>query len=828
MGKPKVEMATAESVTEVKEALEQLRAECNARDQSLEDRAVKIEKSIEALKQELSGKIRTVESQTEHHAGDIRDAADHRRSLEDNIKKEVEKHQEQQAYLKTLESHLKGVEQIAQQNYEVLEHMQKQAEQERIEELNMAKEELHQHAIETARKDADTVQAKAHQELEGATTTVRNEMSTGLRDLEKRLNAALQKSYEALDVRLKEATEALEGRCSEVAAATEERRGALEVSVREQISKVEVETRTKAEQDLEAEKNSRQKQEAITAAEIKKMAASFKVSCDELEEDGKKCWGQVKDNQRDAESKISEALAESRAGIQLLEAESSRLNAFCAGVSGLPTRQVEWRISEDVLKSLERVQDRRSVVAPSLTGDAQTSFFSPPFEAAGTRGMQLELRVHTRRPNVEEQSKTGEDQCSLYLWAAPGLQLVFRLFLGSESVILRHTFNGKEPCGMKRMGAIVEQKAIDGSLRLGIEIHESLLESAVTGEVGTSNPMAVQVIQREAPHRPVDGTLSVQRYLNHRLLELMQSQGRGMLDQLQRKVDQVRSRATRRVQWRLENAPLLRQSFGQDQAVRSTAFQAAGISGLQLVFYPSGYAGARPGFCSVFLSCPPGCTVRCWLWAGRWRREARAEPEDKPDMLGRVNFCRFENVVDPVDESVELALEIEEAKQASKGGLVMSAADAPQSDLSPNNGASTHSVADASTKDPSNGLERADLATMKVQHNLATKPSQDGGVQQLPAIWTTQGFHTFGDIEELPADGKASSRAQTASTAMKGGLSPPATPMLPRPGTTATSGSGSRKSTPRKIKGGGAMSAREMAKYKEYDQVNHPLPAPSY
>ena len=31
--------------------------------------------------------------------------------------------------------------------------------------------------------------------------------------------------------------------------------------------------------------------------------------------------------------------------------------------------------------------------------------------------------------------------------------------------------------------------------------------------------------------------------------------------------------------------------------------------------------GARPGFCSVFLSCPPNVTLRCWLWAGRLRKE---------------------------------------------------------------------------------------------------------------------------------------------------------------------------------------------------------------
>eukprot|EP00930_Biecheleria_cincta_P070114 TRINITY_DN5776_c0_g1_i5.p1 TRINITY_DN5776_c0_g1~~TRINITY_DN5776_c0_g1_i5.p1 ORF type:complete len:246 (+),score=30.54 TRINITY_DN5776_c0_g1_i5:1206-1943(+) len=237
-----------------------------------------------------------------------------------------------------------------------------------------------------------------------------------------------------------------------------------------------------------------------------------------------------------------------------------------------------------------------------------------------------------------------------------------------------------------------------------------------------------------------------------------------ILDQLQKKVDQVRSRATRKVQWRLENAPLLRQMFADRQAGRSTAFQAGGISGLQLVFYPQGYAGARPVFLSVFLSCPPGCTVRCWLWAGRWRREAKAEPADKPDLIGRVNFCRFENCVDPMDESVELALEIEQAQQTTRSGLQAanrSISNHEVSEFDAQPGESTISATEADTP-----LERADLAISRVQHDLNTKPGPDG-VQLLPAIWTTQGFHTFENMEDKPTESQsvgAGSRAQMAGS----------------------------------------------------------------
>ncbi|CAE7298685.1 unnamed protein product [Symbiodinium pilosum] len=154
--------------------------------------------------------------------------------------------------------------------------------------------------------------------------------------------------------------------------------------------------------------------------------------------------------------------------------------------------------------------------------------------------------------------------------------------------------------------------------------------------------------------------------------------------------------------------------------------------------------------------------MRCWLWAGRLRKEARQEPADQPELLGRINFARFENVIDPVDESVELVLEIEEAQQASKTTMSSqplpiedSASRMDTADLS-KQGASAQSMSEPSKAD--GRIERADVQRTKIQHNGAKPPPES--VQQLPSIWTTQGFHSFGDLEE-----GTSTRANTASTA---------------------------------------------------------------
>mmetsp|Transcript_58848 Transcript_58848/g.137880 ORF Transcript_58848/g.137880 Transcript_58848/m.137880 type:complete len:815 (-) Transcript_58848:224-2668(-) len=807
--------ATVDALGELKAELRQMSSNAAKRDDFVRGQISKLEQLISAQKQDMDYSLSQQKEKVEAHEEGFQQMQSETQVLRQEFTSEVAKIQDLQAKAESLEKDVGGVQSLAKQNYEALQEMQKQAQQEHMEELKKARQDLEKHALEAARKDADEVSTKAKKDLDGATTAVRGEMSKGLQELQANLTESMKQSFAALEKNMAETRAALEAQCKAIQKETQEKHEATEKSLTQRIVEVESSAKQLTEEQVALEKKTREQREEVIYAELEKLDKEFKGSHEELKEETRQGHEKIHEVRREAEDRSAAVLAENRANIELLQGEATRLNAFCAGVSGLPTRQVEWRLAEGTLKQLEKVQDREPVDDPSLVGDAQASFFSPPFEAAGTRGMQLELRVHTRRSAHGEEDDPSGNQCSLYLWACAGLQLVFRLFLGTESVVLRHTFDGKSPCGLKRMGSIFEQKSVDGSLRLGIEIHESLVESTASGSGGTSNPMTVQAADREDPHGPVDGELAVQRYVNHRLLELMQSQGRAFLDQLHKKVDVMRSRAVRRVQWRLENGPLLYQTFAKEQAVRSTAFQAAGISGMQFVFYPQGCAGARPGFCSIFLSCPPNCTMRCWLLAGRLRKEARQEPEDQPDLLGRVNFARFENIIDPVDETVELVLEIEEAQQGSKATtstqplqIEDSRADMSASEFSKQGGALQ------SMSEPSKEvrIERTDVQRTKIQHNSG-KPPADGAVQQLPSIWTTQGFHSFGDIEE-----GTSTRANTASTA-KGTSTQQSSPTTPRvPGA---------KAGQRKANGRAPMSARE-PKYKEYNQANQPLPQPSY
>ncbi|CAK9069888.1 unnamed protein product [Durusdinium trenchii] len=179
------------------------------------------------------------------------------------------------------------------------------------------------------------------------------------------------------------------------------------------------------------------------------------------------------------------------------------------------------------------------------------------------------------------------------------------------------------------------------------------------------------------------------RYLNHRLLDIMQDQvdliRSGMVRRIaaRLRVRPVRALRLRRAvapateEWRLEKASC----FPENECLCSTTFEAAGV------FYPSGYLGAKEGptdsnrrgeagrrakvdqqvmqttqsssFAIASERGPAGSMIKCWLSVGKHKREAKCGFE-KPGYFGRTNFCRFENSIDP-DDTTLLVLEIDEA-----------------------------------------------------------------------------------------------------------------------------------------------------------------------
>jgi len=347
-----------------------------------------------------------------------------------------------------------------------------------------------------------------------------------------------------------------------------------------------------------------------------------------------------------------------------LEGITRALDESINEVLNVNTRQVEWHIPD---------------VAQRIRNSKTRGCFSPKFSTGGERSLQLEL--HAVKPSDRSDVGHESGDCVLNVWASNGAKLTFRLTLGTvTSAVIEHEFNGWEPYKSKRIWFIDDQvQQEDGSMHVCVEVLESsrVIEPAspqassstsstcvpfakddATGGTGEAEEQQSDGVQQE-------GRLLLSRIVNHRLPEMVDSA-----------VTLMKSHMLRRVEWRIEQASSLRNCYAPGRCICSVPFVAGGMDGLQLVFYPSGFTGARPGQCSFFLArtqdlafSRPGSgglknlqNLQVYLRIGKNRYEASPVPE-QPYFFGRANFCRFETCLDSADDTINLALEIQEGPQ---------------------------------------------------------------------------------------------------------------------------------------------------------------------
>lgn len=429
-----------------------------------------------------------------------------------------------------------------------------------------------------------------------------------------------------------------------------------------------------------------------------------------------------------------------------LEARTRRLSNVIKEVENIPTRRVDWHIKDASVQLAKLAQKSDLVSTPP-------AWVSPIFEAAGAHDLQMELRF--LRPtevqaDQDQDSMATRGDCVLALKGDPGLFVVCRLYVGTAFAQVEHTFgdDGQAVC-TKPVCFIRDQiNEKDGSLVVGFEVLEAIRRAR------KDSPAK----EEAAPERcSLGGEMLYHRYLNHRVLDILQDQ-----------VNLIRSGMVRRIEWRLEKASQLRKCFPENECLCSTTFEAAGVDDLQLVFYPSGYVGAREGFCSFFLHCPAGSMIKCWLSVGKHRREAKCAFE-KPGFFGRTNFCRFDNSIDTTDDTTLLVLEIDEAQWNIEENL---------SHLPKVSTVSTKhnsSILDEDSMPPS--PEAAGPLPERVDSKLSRQRLPGGKTlqetRQLPSIWTSipkadvfealEGYRTFNEL-------KAPRRPMSTGGSRKGGV----------------------------------------------------------
>eukprot|EP00929_Paragymnodinium_shiwhaense_P007310 TRINITY_DN111231_c0_g1_i1.p1 TRINITY_DN111231_c0_g1~~TRINITY_DN111231_c0_g1_i1.p1 ORF type:complete len:772 (-),score=210.02 TRINITY_DN111231_c0_g1_i1:107-2422(-) len=471
--------------------------------------------------------------------------------------------------------------------------------------------------------------------------------------------AALDAKIDREDARLrKELTELIAANKAEAAANLEVHRVDTEnkfTATREEIEKVrkyvtktkkeaadrDVETRSIAKQQVDELREGLDQRFEFAAAARKDLRDFIEEVKGMVHEEQERAIEVEKSLDKGSDDKVAGLREEARISIQMMIDQLALFKKALVEVDSLATRRVDW-----VIKGAQDLMRKPGV------------WFSPHFDACGCHNLQLEFRLLAPEDEPKEGLKKGD--CQLLLWGPQSVTLVVRLFIGNRSEVVQMSFkDGSVPYGTGR--ACFIDKVMDrrtNSLRVGVEILEfvRIIERPI--ELTPENPDDVvpQEETKETLLNPkmeasVPGDIVIQRHMSHRILE-----------QVVRQVERMRARMVRHVEWRIEQASTLRRTFPEGHALVSKEFDAAGIEGMQLVFYPTGYTGAVLSNCSYYLKAPGGSTLKVWLQAGPERRQASRTADQPAGAFGSTNFCRLEETFDTDEDCVTLKLDIEEAQ----------------------------------------------------------------------------------------------------------------------------------------------------------------------
>lgn len=404
-----------------------------------------------------------------------------------------------------------------------------------------------------------------------------------------------------------------------------------------------------------------------------------------------------------------EGLAKDHGGrLRYLDNETEKMRNAVAEVENIATKKVDW-----VINNVSKRIRPNSASKASL----HRSWFSPKFNIAGAHGLQLELQLYRPTDTPAKDEECGD--AAIFLWACKGITLSFRLYIGTKYQTMEKTFNGRVPFGTKRFVFLKDMiNRNDDNLKVSVEILEShrVLEHCIEVPPDPDMPAGI-----DPPERALDGLVHFHRHVNNRLY-----------DQVKNQVDLMKSRMTRRVEWKIQQASRLRPCFPMGDCICSTQFNAAGLEGLQMLFYPSGYNGATDGYCSLYIYGPSGCTMKCNLILGTQKREA-SHSFIEPGAFGRTNFCQFQQCVED-DDTILVAMEITEAHQDS-------VAQASHPTVAPGDKRSQAQI-DGVNSAPVNSI-------VKLQQKPGAACQGLDDVRVLPSLWTAY----FKDSVNQPPDG---------------------------------------------------------------------------
>lgn len=448
-----------------------------------------------------------------------------------------------------------------------------------------------------------------------------------------------------------------------------------------------------------------------------------------------------------------------------LDEECNRINDNSARLFGIGTRRVEWSIKNAATLCRAPRSD---------SGKPYSSWFSPKFHAAGGVDFQLELRVYAPDDSLPPSSPSGDSvlpsnndgvgNCAVFIWGCQGVSAGVRLIIGSRSAVIEKDFQVRMAHGTRRLGFVEDHFREDDSLLLGAEFIEVIRKSPA------ELPKPIAKMYGDRPILPTSGTLDLLANVNHRAIPV-----------IRKEIERLQARLVRRVEWMLEQASTLPDLFKPVEPICSPVFGAAGVEGLQLIFYPNGYSGATEGFCSLFLFCPAGVTMKYRLIIGKQIRDCTHE-FTYPGAYGRTNYCRFDGLADPQEDTICVTMEIQEVTQEVHAQI-----GSDETKIGGEKGEEKHPAVDTVVK----------LKRIPGKESLVD-------IKPLPTLWTAKalgditappdGFHTWADLSSVRgARAKDTGQSRNRSESPQGRDATAVAKSTPKALMSATGGFGNTK-----------------------------------
>jgi len=349
------------------------------------------------------------------------------------------------------------------------------------------------------------------------------------------------------------------------------------------------------------------------------------------------------------------------------EKELDRLGKECRDglrfASAAWARTVEWSAKVDTAQ---------------LHHDGRLELSSPSFDAAGLRGLQLQLRIDAaksgRQAPLDSTSAAGQDGrrwvCGAFLLAKEG-QVSFRLHVGGRAQTFTAAFGDSPEWGSQRIAVLDQFEDDAGLLTVKLEILDVV--TATESHDGATDLLPEGL---KASTQIVDAAMVASR-----------------------EVAALRSQSVRKIEWRVarvserfNHAKKAAEAKVTDEEalepICSPPFAAAGVEGMQLQLYPAGRkVGSRgDGQCGFFLVCPRGVFVKCRAFVGDQVRVFEHQ-FDSREPYGKSSFCRLEERID-ADDSVICGIEILELRLENtmqvRGGAFGNVADQLKLTMNPN------------------------------------------------------------------------------------------------------------------------------------------------